>query len=928
MVKVFKFLGTTVLAILLLVMILPYFISLNAYKAEIQSKVKEMTGRDLALNGDIKFRVLPSPYLKFSDVKLGSIEGTKSTNLVSVSSVEVKLSALPLLLGTISINEVRLKRPEVNLEKMKNGQVNWNLDYKSKDENGTKPENSTADASDLKLYVEHVVIREGVIIYLEDEEVTEVSDINLDVQFKSLSGPFDIAAKLKALGQDFEFQGRLQGVEGIVPIEMSIKVLGKTGTLTGSFDFDKFSYDAKLVLEGRLTDLKSMIPNLVVPDHLKKTYVLKSSVKGDLETLAIEKLRFELGPIQANGAATIDLKKKIGGLKLKIIPGEIDFDIKPTSTNPKNLRASVSLTSKDTRQFLQALNISVKDIPHYLLQAFSLKANVLLKENEVTFSQLDLDAGKARLNGEFTAANFGQEQPNYKFDLRSSNFAALAVMMGVQVPEQIGAVKVSGSATGTPDDLALELDILAANAKTIVNGQIVLAEKTMRPTLRFKSNGKNLQSTLQSLGIDDIKQNLGKFSIDILITGDYPQRVKMKIDECAFDLNRDNVAVSGDVDAFLGRVKPRFSANLKLSAMNLDRLLAGLNGQNLQNVSSKVPTPKKPKSRWSHEKIDLDFLRAFDGDIAISMLELKKGSLVFDSIQSTMRVANGVMDVTSLTGNLYGGKLDVKARISSQKGQPIALTAQLKNAQLKNITPQGTAIKVTKGDFSLDADLTTSGNSEYQFVSNLAGALNFRGSEGEISGFNLSGVVDQLQKLNSAGALLPFLDSRFTGGTSAFKSITAVSTISKGIMKLTKFELDAIRAKITAEGTVSLPNYAMAINARVALLAKDLPPFDVRFYGSLDAPKHDIQADALKAHLVKTVLTGIVDTIQKGDKSPESVIKGILGFGGGGTEKETVNPSANKKSQTEQPQQQQHNQEKQYADPVEKIADGLLRQLF
>ena len=99
--KFLKYLGSTILTLAVLVLILPYFVSLNSYKGEISSKVKEAIGRDLTLEGDIKFSILPRPYLKLKEIKLSSAPQAHEPTMVTVKELEVVLSIMPLFSGQV-----------------------------------------------------------------------------------------------------------------------------------------------------------------------------------------------------------------------------------------------------------------------------------------------------------------------------------------------------------------------------------------------------------------------------------------------------------------------------------------------------------------------------------------------------------------------------------------------------------------------------------------------------------------------------------------------------------------------------------------------------------------------------------------------------------------------------------------------------------
>ena len=933
--KVIKYLGTIVLSVFIIALIAPYFISLNTYKKEIETQVQNLTGRSFSVNGDVDFRILPRPYLKINDIELGSIDGAKEKNLAQLDSVEVQLSIMPLLGGTVSVDQVTINSPRVNLETLPSGKKNWELDQNLPGENAGAPsqndqnvtEKSSKDSS-FQVHIERIKVKDAVVSILDSQSKSKYTDINLDVQFDSLTGPFNLQAELMVYDKPIVLKGTIDGIKGEVPFSVAVDAFGKKIAASGAVNMDAMTYEGEAKIEGRLTDLKALIPALKVPDSLKKTYTLTTQLKGSLSEVDLRNIKFVLGPLVANGAASIDIQKMTGALKTKLMPGDINFEIKPTSTNPNNITGFVSLTSQDTKAFLEALSIPTDVIPAYLLRAFSLKTNILFKDNALTLKTIDLDAGKAKLNGQLTVKEMGQETQEAQFDLRTPDVLSVAALFGYESIGVKGPVKLKGIVSGALDDANVSANIYAANAKTSIRGTVKKSDKTIRPNLRLKSQGKNLSKTLGGIGVKEAPKDLKEFDLDAFLTGDFPQRLKVKLDKSQFGLNRDIISAQGEMDLFLGRVKPKVSVKLTLSELNLDRLLAQLNKKSIRAVSTKVPTPKKPKSRWSHTKIDLGFLKSFDGDVTLKIPEIKKGALVFDTIQSDMRVANGVMDITKVSGNLYGGELTMKARVSSQTGQPITLTAHLKNAKLKNIAPAGTSIKVLKGDFSLDADLTTGGHSEYQFVSNLSGALNFKGTEGQVSGFSLDGVMKNLNNVRDVGGILRILDSAFSGGTTDFKSINMISTISKGVIKLTKFDLDAIKARVNATGSVSLPKYSMAIEAVVSLDVKDLPAFKVLLSGPLDQPRHRIRADALTAYMIQNVLTGVIGNIKKGDGSPQSILRGVLGIGrqnqgGSSGTQSSQNQDGSQSQQAPSKQSRQQNTQ-----PIEKAVEGLIKNLF
>lgn len=96
-----KFLKYSVALLILIIAILlitPLFISLESYKRLASDKVKETTGRELQINGDITISLLPTPTITIKDVTLTSLPNAHYPSLLEVKEVSASLSILSLLI--------------------------------------------------------------------------------------------------------------------------------------------------------------------------------------------------------------------------------------------------------------------------------------------------------------------------------------------------------------------------------------------------------------------------------------------------------------------------------------------------------------------------------------------------------------------------------------------------------------------------------------------------------------------------------------------------------------------------------------------------------------------------------------------------------------------------------------------------------------
>lgn len=97
----------------------------NRYKPELAALVKEQTGRELDIDGDIHLSFYPDIALQLGQVKLGNAKGFANELFAETDSARVTVQFLPLLEQQLKINEVHLQGLKLNLHRNKNGKTNW-----------------------------------------------------------------------------------------------------------------------------------------------------------------------------------------------------------------------------------------------------------------------------------------------------------------------------------------------------------------------------------------------------------------------------------------------------------------------------------------------------------------------------------------------------------------------------------------------------------------------------------------------------------------------------------------------------------------------------------------------------------------------------------------------------------------------------------
>jgi len=139
--KLLKVVVGFVLLLLVVVIIAPMVIDPNDYRDEIQAAVKEKTGRELSIKGQLSLSLFPWIGVGIEQVSLSNASGFKDKYFAQIEQAEVKVKLLPLLSQQLEVSTVVLKGLQLNLAKNKAGVSNW-ADMLTSPESKTEPASS------------------------------------------------------------------------------------------------------------------------------------------------------------------------------------------------------------------------------------------------------------------------------------------------------------------------------------------------------------------------------------------------------------------------------------------------------------------------------------------------------------------------------------------------------------------------------------------------------------------------------------------------------------------------------------------------------------------------------------------------------------------------------------------------------------------
>src|SRR5215471_9033494 len=100
-------------------------IDFNQYRSLIADQVKQATGRDLKIAGDLKVGLSLTPTVAVDDMTFANAPWGSRPAMATVKRFEAEMELLPLISGDIRVKRVVLKGADILLETNAKGLGNW-----------------------------------------------------------------------------------------------------------------------------------------------------------------------------------------------------------------------------------------------------------------------------------------------------------------------------------------------------------------------------------------------------------------------------------------------------------------------------------------------------------------------------------------------------------------------------------------------------------------------------------------------------------------------------------------------------------------------------------------------------------------------------------------------------------------------------------
>jgi uncharacterized protein involved in outer membrane biogenesis len=524
----------------------------NQLKPHIAQMVKDATGRELSLAGELDLAIGFSPALVVTDIAFANAPWGSRPQMVAVEKLQAQVRLLPLLQREVKVKHISLAGVEVLLETDPKGKGNWDLIAENSKGKSAGAFGSTGIKID-DIHIENLrfIFHNGKtgskryysLIRLDVARSENEDEVTLDLNADYKSQPITLSGKIGRIHNLFKHQP--------FPLNLSGTFSNATVKVAGAIDNLPTLAGIDLKLDASGQDLSEFGP--IIGQKLPKTdqFALKGQLTGSAKTLSLREAQCNAnrGSLQftANGAVKdlltlsgMDLNSSLKGKNLKDFGEIIEEKLPATdafavegrltgSTDALSLKdvqanarqGSLGVTATGEVQDLitfSGLNLQVTgagkslaeigrivDIELPATDEFEVQGRLAGSINGLSL----MDAqGSAKSGGLNLAVNGGfEELPalngiNLKLRASGKELAEIGPLVGAELPE-LGPFDVSGKLSGSAKTITLD-DFSAMVEKSDFNGMAKL-EFLERPklTVRLDSSVIDFTALMKSLEKDE-----------------------------------------------------------------------------------------------------------------------------------------------------------------------------------------------------------------------------------------------------------------------------------------------------------------------------------------------------------------------------------------------------------------------------------------
>jgi uncharacterized protein involved in outer membrane biogenesis len=800
--------GAVVLLSLAAAIIVPHFIDINKYHNQIHSQLEKRLGRRVSLS-NMGLSLLPPSFRVENAVIAEDPRFNTGSPFATAEKLTISVRFWPLLRKVVEIKSLELDRPRIEL--VKDTQGVWNFDTLGQERKSASLQNS--------LVLEHLLITDGQVAITDQQQSRprsvydhidlDVRDFSSDKQFSMkvsalLPGTVKQAILLEGTAGPIQadalktpFDGRLHldqvptsaaaiflnsqafsGIEAVVSGEARVRNSGGKLDSSGTI---------------RLDDAHVHNVNVGYP------ITLDYDVSDDTGT---EMIQIRKGDVRL-GSTPVNLA---GWLNTKSTPAQID--VKLTAANASigeaarlasafgvvfgqgtdvtgQVNVNVQARGSANRPILNGqvsarnLVISGKDLP----QPVKVGAiELTLTSEAIRSNDFVATTGSSSVSGNFALSQYSTPNGSINTSLRAAN-ARLGDILNIAKAAGISAADgVSGDGTlgfdvhvqGPTRDLAA----LSFTGKGKIQNTTL---KTPSLTQSIQLHNSDLTFSQKSASLQNISATVGPTNVSgVLTIKDFATQ------QLQFTLKADKIDVSQMEQLFAAA--PSARARDDIDSFHL-----------VSRAEAAVPA-------------EPSLLHRMTGGGTITIGVIQYDDLVLNNVRSSVAVNRGLISMSPITADVYGGKESGTIAVDMRPAQPV-YSVNLKTDKVdanKLVSSVSSLKQILYGLLAANVNGTFSSTSADAIARSMNGDMELNLTNGKLMN------LDLLRELSAVGKFMGSLPDKPKNFTNLVQ-LSGNFKVRDGVARTSNLKAVIDGGTIAANGLVNLADQSLNLHVTAVL---------------------------------------------------------------------------------------------------------------
>jgi len=846
----------------------PLFIDLDKYKNDFSLVIKNFTGADPVIEGNVRVTLLPFPTVTISRISVPNIEGASNTSIFVADEVEARFTFSSLIKGKFDPSSLTLIHPRLELEKMNNGDKNWVKIYNNRDNTKIDKEHDVAL---------NIIVKNGVIVYRSADLKTTVDNISSNIKIDSVNGPIDLKGSFLLGGTVLNF------VAGIGALKENSTA--NFNLVSDSFELDMkgnyrpgSNFDINGSSSLNIKDLNKFVDSFFADEPLLDK--IKSSesleVKGDFlvsnDITSFNKIKIDSKSIKGKGGVDI-LYNSTG---YNGVQWDINLNIEQINTD--SLRAQNDAQKKASVEAIDyytagsdSFNMATYhfDLPTNFSALIALSVGEVIYNNDkVSNILIDTDVfnGKAIIHsfsadlpGKSKIELIGNVDNNGERPLLLGKIRAygdnlrkvlvwLAPSYGFIPEDELKEFLFSCDLNITPRKMAIS-NIYGSFDRSLLSGSLFIRPTDAVPSIKadikldrfdfdkynatkqvdhyfqeFFANAKDKDIDTSWLKLFSYRLALSANGDDIVYNKNNIKNISISTGIIKGVMNVQNILFDSDMAKFQGKVGVNFSKeipeiNADITSKSFDTAAFIVNNDSSKEIQDDKTTDTKEQaaSIWSKKEFNLMGISRFSGTFNLVCDLFKHKNISVKDIALKGGLAKDVFTIDEFKST-WGekGVVNVKGSVGvSQEAPSIGLSIAISAFDIHDLLQILGSKNNAKGSIYAGAVIKTFGLSPFEWVKEFKGTSKVAMRDVEIEGIDIPMIIEQSARLYSVIDMNTVVKTAQNSGKTKFIAIDGKIIADKSILQAKDIQIATDRSRGALVGNASLHNFKVKGLAKV-----------------------------------------------------------------------------------------------------------------